>query len=184
MRVNLVLALRSSSSTPDRVARQSVGQLTRHVRLFGTFFRRLQQLSPRRFLQLPMCTELVLYYWDKVVHASYQPPELIAGSLRVLLCNAMTSTDDRYLDMDEAVYPVRFLVQALIIFKDNLVQWSPRRNTTPGAQSSSAHGILVTLIAELPLCTSSIERVRRGGGDAFAWAFPSTNTSRSGWLDG
>ena len=56
--------------------------LTRHVRLFGKFFRRVQQLSFIKFVKLPLCSELILYYWNKVVQASEMPAEAMAGALR------------------------------------------------------------------------------------------------------
>jgi hypothetical protein len=80
LRTNLVLALRSSPAGVTSIARRSLNQLTSHVRLFGKFFRKLQQLSPPRFVALPMCNELVMYYWGNVVQATNGPPELIAGA--------------------------------------------------------------------------------------------------------
>jgi len=77
LRINLVIALRSLP-TVDAITRRSIDQLTRHVRLFGKFFRRLQQLSVVRFVTLPTCSDLVLYYWSKIVQAA-STPDLIAG---------------------------------------------------------------------------------------------------------
>jgi hypothetical protein len=52
LRTNLVLALRASGAS-DCLTLLSIDRLTRHVRVFGKFFRRLQQLKPDRFVQLP-----------------------------------------------------------------------------------------------------------------------------------
>ena len=40
--------------------------------------------------------------------------------VRLLLCSNLISTDS-----NEALYPVRFLVQAMVLFKDSLAQWTP-----------------------------------------------------------
>jgi hypothetical protein len=63
----------------DSNARRSIDILTRHIRHFGKFFRRLQQLSQSRFVELPMCGEMILFYWSQVDEATRGPPELIAG---------------------------------------------------------------------------------------------------------
>ncbi|CAG7848308.1 SubName: Full=Uncharacterized protein {ECO:0000313/EMBL:CCA73991.1} [Serendipita indica DSM 11827] len=82
--------------------------LSRHVRLYGKYFRKTQVYSPQQFVRLPHCRELVLHYWERVVAASGAPPTTIQ-------------------DSDNAMYPIRFLTQALSIFKDALAQWSPIR---------------------------------------------------------
>ncbi|EIN10324.1 ARM repeat-containing protein [Punctularia strigosozonata HHB-11173 SS5] len=110
-RIALVGALAPAPNA--NAARAAVDRLTRHVRLFGKCFRRFQQLGAQRFIGLPYCNDLVLYYWSKVVQAANGPPELIA-------------------DSNEAVFPVRFLVQAMVLFKGNLSEWTPvKRNGTP-----------------------------------------------------
>jgi hypothetical protein len=86
LRISLIITLKSSVVSLDPVARRSVDYLARHVRLFGKFFRRLQQLSVQRFIALPMCAELIFYYWDKVVQATDGPPELIAGGFPICVC--------------------------------------------------------------------------------------------------
>ncbi|KDQ64644.1 hypothetical protein JAAARDRAFT_187954 [Jaapia argillacea MUCL 33604] len=127
IRINLVMAL-----PPSATQLLALDQLTRHVRLFGKFFRRLQQLAVQRFVGLPMSNDLVLYYWSKVVQAANSPSDFIADSPR-------------------AVFPVRFLVQALVLFKENLAQWTPvRKNGTVNENVlnrefvESAVGLLVT----------------------------------------
>jgi hypothetical protein len=81
LRVNLVIAASTSLNTAGGIAWQSIDQLTRHVRLFGKFFRRLQQLSATHFSELPMCNDLVLYYWSNVVQATSSPPDFISGQV-------------------------------------------------------------------------------------------------------
>ena len=61
---------RSGAVQSDPLGWQSLDQLTRHVRLFGKYFRRLQQLGSTKFISLPLCNDLVLYYWGKVVQAA------------------------------------------------------------------------------------------------------------------
>jgi len=80
LRSNTIIFLSQTGLTGDRHVRQSVDILTRHVLLFGKFFRRLQQLSHPRFVELPMCSDLVLFYWSQVVHATSGPPELIGSA--------------------------------------------------------------------------------------------------------
>ncbi|KAJ6486383.1 armadillo-type protein [Mycena vitilis] len=94
-----------SASAPNAGAQRAVDTLTRHIRLLGKFFRRLQELSVSRFATLPSCPALIAFYWKQVTTAT-ENPSLIA-------------------DSPEAVYPVRFLVQAMVLFKENLSQWKP-----------------------------------------------------------
>lgn len=77
LRINLMFALQSAP--PNQIGARSVDLLTRHVRLFGKLFRRMQELSHQKFVALPLCGDLVLYYWSKVVQASSAPAEAIAG---------------------------------------------------------------------------------------------------------
>jgi hypothetical protein len=79
LRINLILTLRASGAAVDQVTRLTVDLLTRHVRLFGKFFRRIQHLSPSRFVAIPISADLVLFYWSKVVQATDGSPELIVG---------------------------------------------------------------------------------------------------------
>ncbi|EGN93009.1 hypothetical protein SERLA73DRAFT_116383 [Serpula lacrymans var. lacrymans S7.3] len=108
LRINLLMTIRSSSTSPGPTASKAIDQLTRHVRVFGKFFRRLQQLVTPKFVELPMCDDLVLYYWSKVVQATDAPSEFIE-------------------DSNNAIFPLRFLVQAMVLFKENLAQWTPQR---------------------------------------------------------
>ncbi|KAG1752648.1 ARM repeat-containing protein [Suillus paluster] len=116
LRINLVLALRESGAS-DRITLLSIDRLTRHVRVFGKFFRRLQQLEPVKFVELPTGNEIVLYYWDRVVQATNGPPELIQ-------------------DAPTAVFPVRFLLQAMVLFKENLARWTPFRKGGPKTETT------------------------------------------------
>ncbi|KIJ20291.1 hypothetical protein PAXINDRAFT_166384 [Paxillus involutus ATCC 200175] len=116
LRISLVLALRPSP-TRDPVMPASIDRLTRHVRVFGKFFRRLQQLDPGKFVELPSCNQMVLYYWSKVVQAINGSPDMIQ-------------------DSPTAVYPVRFLVQAMVLFKENLARWTPFRKGGPTTETT------------------------------------------------
>ncbi|KAH6915318.1 ran binding protein 11 [Coprinopsis sp. MPI-PUGE-AT-0042] len=82
--------------------------LTKHLLAFGKLFRRIQQLSRERFAALPTCGDLVLFYWSEVVEAANVSSQMIA-------------------DSDEVLYPLRFLVQGMVLFKENLPQWSVQR---------------------------------------------------------
>ncbi|KIJ70097.1 hypothetical protein HYDPIDRAFT_178457 [Hydnomerulius pinastri MD-312] len=143
LRISLVLALRSSP-TSDHITAASIDRLTRHVRVFGKFFRRLQQLDPGKFVELPSCNEMVLYYWSKVVQATNE------------------ATPDMIQDSPAAVYPIRFLVQAMVLFKENLARWTPFRKGGPTTETTltqqfveDAVRLLVTRF--IPLNPSDLE---------------------------
>ncbi|KAJ7781094.1 armadillo-type protein [Mycena metata] len=105
-RHNIITAAKDSTGLAlNPYAPRVVDTLTRHTRLLGKFFRRLQELSLPRFAGLPSCAELVAYYWGQVVDATKEP-SLIA-------------------DSPDALYPIRFLVQGMVLFKENLSQWKP-----------------------------------------------------------
>ena len=80
LRINIINALRSGVVTPTKTAELSVTTLTRHIRLLGKYFRRLQQLDGPRFIALPGCSDLVLYYWSKVVQSANNPKEWTEGA--------------------------------------------------------------------------------------------------------
>ncbi|KAG8218630.1 ARM repeat-containing protein [Butyriboletus roseoflavus] len=112
LRISLVLAVRTMPAS-DPITTLSVDRLTHHIRLFGKFFRRLQQLDTAKFVELPTCNDMVLYYWSKVVEATNH------------------RSTDMVQDSPAAVYPVRFLVQAMVLFKENLAKWTPFRKGGP-----------------------------------------------------
>ncbi|KAH9846976.1 ARM repeat-containing protein [Lenzites betulinus] len=106
LRIGLVSAL--GPEPYDLHTDNSLSLLTRHVRIFGKLFRRMQRDAPSYFVTLPMCGDLVLYYWSKVVQAT-------------------TGSTDQVEDSVTVVYPVRFLVQGMALFKDSLAQWAPKK---------------------------------------------------------
>ncbi|KAI0660923.1 ARM repeat-containing protein [Cubamyces menziesii] len=141
LRINVVSALGSPPTDP--VAQRALDLFTRHVRIFGKLFRRMQRSSTARFVALPMCGDLVLYYWSKVVQATTGPPEQIADSSQV-------------------TFPVRFLVQGMALFRDSLAQWAPtKKDGSPNDRVLSkefvedAVKILVTRF--IPLNPSDLE---------------------------
>ncbi|KAJ7283929.1 armadillo-type protein [Mycena rebaudengoi] len=115
-RRDIILLFPSSGLASNPHAQRCVDVLTRHTRLLGKFFQNLQRISSPRFVALSSCPRLVEYYWDEVVLATTKP-EFIA-------------------DSPEAVFPVRFLVQGMVIFKDNLGQWRPIRKDGTENQNS------------------------------------------------
>jgi hypothetical protein len=72
--------LRSVATPPDPIALHSLNLLYKSVFTLGKFFRRLQQGDVTRFVDLPLCDDLILYYWEKVVQAN-SSAELIEGML-------------------------------------------------------------------------------------------------------
>ncbi|KAF8557000.1 ARM repeat-containing protein [Imleria badia] len=117
LRIALVLAARTMPAS-DPITTLSIERLTRHIRAFGKFFRRLQQLDPAKFVELPACNDMVLYYWSKVVEATNH------------------RSGDMIQDSPAAVYPVRFLVQAMVLFKENLARWTPFRKGGPVTETT------------------------------------------------
>lgn len=83
LRHTIVFAFAQNGQLEPLSSSMSIGVLTRHIRLFGKFFRRLQQLSHARFVELPTCADLVLFYWSKVVDATSGPREYVAGALHI-----------------------------------------------------------------------------------------------------
>lgn len=83
LRIGLVGALRSGAVASNAIVESCIATLTRHIRLFGKFFRRIQQLDAPRFVALPNCSDLILYYWSKVVQATNSPPDFIEGLIKL-----------------------------------------------------------------------------------------------------
>jgi len=83
-RIAITTSLNSSNLPNTPPVLLAVEKITRHVRAMGKFFRRLQQLETRTFVLLPICTDIVLYYWSVVVKSTEVSSELINGDpLRV-----------------------------------------------------------------------------------------------------
>lgn len=79
-RITITTSLNSSNLPNTPPVLLTIEKITRHVRAFGKFFRRLQQLETKKFVFLPICTDVVLYYWSKVVQSTEVSPELINGT--------------------------------------------------------------------------------------------------------
>ena len=79
-RIAVTTSLNSSNLPNTPPVLLTVERITRHVRAFGKLFRRLQQLEAKQFVLLPICTDIVLYYWSKVVQSTEVSPELIDGT--------------------------------------------------------------------------------------------------------
>ena len=79
-RIGLLMDPRSAAAPPNPIASRSLNLIYKSVCTFGKFFRRLQQTDVVRFVELPLCDDLVLYYWEKVVQANASA-ELIEGML-------------------------------------------------------------------------------------------------------
>jgi hypothetical protein len=63
--------------------------MTRHIKLFGKCFRRMQQASIARFVKLPGSNHLVRFYWDCVNESTLAPPNSISGNDLLPLMNSM-----------------------------------------------------------------------------------------------
>ncbi|KAF9569336.1 ARM repeat-containing protein [Agrocybe pediades] len=115
IRKGIMLSLLQNESVADPQSQKTLSVLTRHVKTFGKFFRRLQQLAPDRFVQFSASGDLILFYWAQVVDSTNYPAHFVA-------------------DSDDSLFPVRFLVQAMVLFKESLSQFTPvRRSGVPNA---------------------------------------------------
>lgn len=154
MRVQLIVSLyqevtnSSTSSSRSNAARalESLHTLMKHLHLYGKMFLRMQKLNVHRFVSLPHANELVLYYWAEVVKATNGPLEMISGEY-ALDRFRMTSVNALDLDSPDAVYPVRFLVQCMILFRESLNGWAGKM------KSNNMAGRLVLLPITLYLTT-------------------------------
>ena len=80
MRQTVVLSmLQNDPAGNNQHLRRTISILTRHIRLFGKFFRRMQQLSHERFVLLPMSGDLIMFYWTQVVESTNYPENFVAG---------------------------------------------------------------------------------------------------------
>ncbi|KAM6495766.1 Armadillo-type fold [Amanita muscaria] len=143
LRQNLVLHLVQSGQSDTLRSSKVVDVMTRHTRLFGKFFKRLQQLSHARFTELPMCGDLVLFYWAQVVNATGGPCEYVA-------------------DSNNAVYPTRLLVQGMVLFKESLGQWAPTRRDGTANKNTLSRDFVESAVRALitrfmPLNPSDLE---------------------------
>ena len=85
MRQTIVLSLlQNDPAENDQNLRRTMAVLTRHIRLFGKFFRRMQQLSHERFVLLPTSGELIMFYWTQVVESTNYPGSFVAGTFAAL----------------------------------------------------------------------------------------------------
>lgn len=117
----------AASGQSDRAVSDAVAGLSALIRTLGKFFRRLQQLSASRFVGLQATNTLVMYYWGKVVQ-SLNDSAPTYGLLYRPLSNIQLLTYFPRPDSPLAVYPLRFLVQGMVLFKDNLAQWSHKKD--------------------------------------------------------
>lgn len=141
LRKDIVIALTRDGKATQ--AHKPLRTLTNHVRTYGKYFRRLEQLDASRFVELPHCGDLVLYYWQQVVDATGGPTELVA-------------------DTHGAVYPTRFLVQGMVLFKDSLSQWAPKRrdgtdNPNTLTQEFVQNAVKLLITRFMPLNPSDLE---------------------------
>ena len=85
MRQTVVLSvLQNDLAENNQHLRRTITVLTRHIRLFGKFFRRMQQLSHERFVLLPMSGDLIMFYWTQVVESTNYPGSFVAGTSAAL----------------------------------------------------------------------------------------------------
>lgn len=70
--------LQSDFMKNDQTLRTVIA-LTRHLRVFGKFFRRLQSHSAERFMTLPTSEDLILFYWSEIIDCSNHPQGMLAG---------------------------------------------------------------------------------------------------------
>ena len=127
LRITVTTSLNSSSLPNTPQVLLVIEKLTRHVRAFGNFFRRLQQLETKKFVLLPICMDIVLYYWNKVVQSTEVSPELTNGNSPRMAASRTFCLLKGTPDTPYAVFPVRMLVQAMVLFRESLKEWTPIR---------------------------------------------------------
>lgn len=85
MRQTIVLSLlQNDPAENNQNLHRTITVLTRHIRLFGKFFRRMQQLSHERFVLLPTSGDLIMFYWSQVVESTNYPGSFVAGTSATL----------------------------------------------------------------------------------------------------
>ena len=145
-RISILMSLRSAATQPDPIALHSLKLLYKYVRTFGKFFRRVQHLDVARFVELPLCDDLILYYWEKVVQAN-SSAELIDGMYAKLF---PVKHAHHRLDSETAVFPVRVLVPGMVLFKESLAQWSPRKAKAEHSLSECLDYLLHLYLIDMP----------------------------------
>ncbi|KDQ20506.1 hypothetical protein BOTBODRAFT_309717 [Botryobasidium botryosum FD-172 SS1] len=150
LRVNLILSLRSGGANADATGLKCIDFFTRHIRLFGKVFRRMQQLSLFRFGLLPQCSNLTLFYWSKIVEATGGPAEYVA-------------------DEQTAVYPTKFLLQGMVLFKNSLSQWSPTRKARNGSMDTDHEEVFSVGFVEQCVQLLVSRFIPLNGGDLEKW---------------
>jgi hypothetical protein len=79
LRKKIVLSRLQNDSMRNDQTLRTVIALTRHLRVFGKFFRRLQSHSAERFMTLPTSEDLILFYWSEIIDCSNHPQGMLAG---------------------------------------------------------------------------------------------------------
>lgn len=162
MRQTIILSLlQNDPAVNNQHLHRTISVLTRHIRLFGKFFRRMQQLSHERFVLLPMSGDLIMFYWTQVVESTNYPESFVAGTSASFHVGIAWNHDGFWhfycfgiSDSDMAAYPVRFLVQGITLFKESISQWTPlKRNGMPNNRDSM-YIIFIRLCFDLDLIFS------------------------------
>ncbi|KAI5893425.1 ARM repeat-containing protein [Schizophyllum commune H4-8] len=113
LRSSFVASVLASNRLSDAACRKTMDLLVKRIKGYGKFYFRLAMLNPGRFVELPSCTDMIMFYWTEIEKATEAPPQSIA-------------------DSNYAPYPVRFLVQGMMLFRISASQWKPRnKDGTP-----------------------------------------------------
>ncbi len=99
-----------------------------------------------------------MFYWSLVVQATSGEPGLIEG-----LCLKPfneSNANARVLDSPTAVYPVRILVQGMVLFNENLAQWVPTKKDGTPNKNGIQELISMFSFHRLIIYNSFAERVR------------------------
>lgn len=110
MRKDIMLSVKQQNLLINPQTQRTVSILTRHLRAYGKYFRRLQQLSQARFVDLPGSGELIMLYWSQIVESTEHNQSDIAGAVfRANLDNLRNS--------DELQIPMKQCTQSGCSFK-------------------------------------------------------------------
>ena len=81
MRKDIMLSVKQRNLLTNPQIQRTISILTRHLRTYGKYFRRLQQLSQERFVALPGSGELIMLYWSQIVGSTNHDQSDIAGEV-------------------------------------------------------------------------------------------------------
>lgn len=81
LRSSFVASVLASNRLNDVACRRTMDLLVKRIKGYGKFYFRLAMLNPGRFVELPSCTDMIMFYWTEIEKATEAPPQSIAGEV-------------------------------------------------------------------------------------------------------